>query len=408
VSSWGHDFRPDYARIGDAVEALGGPPVLALTATASAPVRDEIVERLRMRDPHIEVRGVDRPEIHLAVRRYEDDAGKRRAVLEQTAAETGATLLYVTTRADTERYATELAARGRRAAAYHGGMALRRRDEVHHAWVAGDLDVVVATSAFGMGVDKPDVRTVIHADVTESLDAYVQEIGRAARDGEPASAVLHYRPEDFSLRSFFASGRTRPADVAAVWKALRSRTTPVRAKALADETGLASRAVGRILDAITTAGFARAGAKGFVATTRSRPKTVADAVRDEDESQRRIRESRIAIMRSYAETTGCRRRPLLEYFGVEPPERCGACDRCDASATDAGSARAEHTEPAEAPVHAEDAVEHREWGRGTVVAVEPDRMTVFFEERGYTVLALETLESGVVKPVVERVVERVA
>jgi ATP-dependent DNA helicase RecQ len=400
VSSWGHDFRPDYARIGEAVEALGRPPILALTATASSPVREEIIERLRMRDPHVEVRGVDRPEIHLAVRRYEDDGDKRRAVIEQTAAEPGPTLLYVATRADTDRYAAELTERGRRAAAYHGGMPMRRRDEVHRAWTSGELDVVVATSAFGMGVDKPDVRAVVHADVTESLDAYVQEIGRAARDGEPAEAVLHYRPEDFSLRSFFASGRTRTEDITPVWKALMARTTPVRAKAIADDAGVTARVAGRILDAVTTAGHARATSKGFVASSRARARTVANAVHEQDEAQRRIRESRISIMRGYAETTGCRRRPLLEYFGVVAPEHCGACDRCDASASSTESAQSAVTDApahaADAPVHADDAVEHRQWGRGTVVAVEPDRMTVFFEERGYTVLALETLDTGVV------------
>ncbi len=151
VSAWGHDFRPDYARIGDVVEALGRPPVLALTATASAPVRDDIVSSLGMRDPHLEVRGMDRPEIHMAVRRHEHDDDKRRAVIADVQDAGGPALLYVATRKETDAYADELAALGLRAAAYHGAMAQKKRDEVHTAWSAGELDVVVATSAFGMG-----------------------------------------------------------------------------------------------------------------------------------------------------------------------------------------------------------------------------------------------------------------
>jgi ATP-dependent DNA helicase RecQ len=402
VSAWGHDFRPDYVRIGEAVEALGHPPVLALTATASTPVRSEIVERLGMRDAHVDVRGIDRPEIHLEVRRYEDDADKRRGVLDEVAAESGAALLYVATRKETERYAEELVERGRRAAAYHGAMAARRRDEVHAAWSAGELDVVVATSAFGMGIDKPDVRLVTHADVTESLDAYVQEIGRAARDGQAARAVLHYRPEDFSVRSFFAGGTTKTGDVSAVWHALTAATGSLRANAIAEAAGLSSRVASRILGGIVAAGAATADSRGYRTVRGRSEEAVVDAVREGEEAQRRIRESRIAIMRGYAETTGCRRRALLEYFGVEAPERCGRCDRCDALADRDADRDADSTARFAAAgsdgdvVHVDDEVDHREWGHGTVVSVEDDRMTVFFDEQGYKVVAREALDRGIV------------
>ncbi|WP_166426772.1 RecQ family ATP-dependent DNA helicase [Labedella populi] len=401
VSAWGHDFRPDYVRVGEAVEALGHPPVLALTATASTPVRAEIVERLGMRDPLVDVRGIDRPEIHLAVRRYEDDGEKRRAVLEEVGAEPGTTLLYVATRKETERYAEELVERGRRAAAYHGGMSARRRDEVHAAWSAGEIDVVVATSAFGMGIDKPDVRLVTHADVTESLDAYVQEIGRAARDGQPARAVLHYRREDFSVRSFFAGGRTKTGDVSAVWTALASAEGSLRANAISDASGVSSRVASRILNGIVSAGAATADSQGYRAVRGRTEEAVVDAVREGEEAQRRIRESRIAIMRGYAETTGCRRHAVLEYFGVEAPERCGRCDRCDAlhdpgaDSTVPSAASGSGTDGDDA-VRVDDDVDHRAWGHGTVVGVEDDRMTVFFDEQGYKVVAREALDRGIV------------
>ncbi|MFS0911080.1 RecQ family ATP-dependent DNA helicase [Microbacterium sp. 179-I 3D2 NHS] len=396
VSAWGHDFRPDYARIGDAVAALGRPPVLALTATASTPVRSDIVDRLGMRDPHLEVRGMDRPEIHLAVRRHESGAEKRRAVIDDVAAADGASLLYVATRRETGEYAAELAERGRRTAAYHGGMSAKDRDAVHAAWSAGHLDVVVATSAFGMGIDKPDVRLVVHADVTESLDAYAQEIGRAARDGRPARAVLHYRPEDFSVRSFFAGGRAAPSAVSAVWAALSQADGPVRAKAVGEAAGVSARTAARVLGVLVTIGAATSTTKGFAGVGDRARDEVVEAVRDEEEAQRRIRESRIAVMRGYAEAVRCRRIALLDYFGVDAAEACGACDRCDAASRgDVDPAAVARGTGGDDRLGPDDAVEHAEWGAGTVVSVEDDRMTVFFESQGYKVVAREALERGI-------------
>lgn len=401
VSAWGHDFRPDYSRLGDMVDALGHPPVLALTATASGPVRDDIVASLRMRDPHLEVRGMDRPEIHLEVRRHEHDADKRRAVLDDVASAEGAALLYVATRAETDAYAAELADRGCRAAAYHGGMAQKRRDEVHTAWRAGELDVVVATSAFGMGVDKPDVRLVVHADVTESLDAYAQEIGRAARDGAPARAVLHYRAEDFSLRSFFAGGRSSRTDVAGVWDALRRADVPLRATAIAASSGRGTRAITRVLTQLVAAGLAASGPHGATAVSEASAGDAVAAVRERDEADERIRASRIDIMRGYAETTHCRRRALLEYFGVDAAERCGACDRCDATAGAGSAAAAAIDGTAEVGdadgIRTDATVEHGEWGTGTVMGVEHDRITVFFPDHGYKVLARAAFENGILE-----------
>ena len=395
VSAWGHDFRPDYARLGDAIEALGHPPVLALTATASAPVRDDIVASLGMRDPHLEVRGMDRPEIHMAVRRHEDDTDKRRAVIADVQDADGPALLYVATRKETEAYADELRDRGLRAAAYHGAMAQKRRDEVHTAWSAGELDVVVATSAFGMGVDKSDVRVVVHADVTESLDAYAQEIGRAARDGQPARAILHYRAEDFSLRSFFAGGHTKRADIAGVWDVLRRSKKPLRAKDVAEEADRSTRAIGRVLNQLVACGLAASGPDGVSAVSKASAGDVVSAVRERDEADERIRASRIEIMRGYAETSRCRRRALLEYFGVETGEHCGSCDRCDAGA----AVPAEEEAPtADADgIRIDARVEHGEFGTGTVMGIEDDRLTVFFPEHGYKVLARSAFENGILE-----------
>ncbi|MCY1717827.1 RecQ family ATP-dependent DNA helicase [Microbacterium sp. SL62] len=395
VSAWGHDFRPDYARIGDAIEALGHPPVLALTATASAPVRDDIVSSLGMREPHLEVRGMDRPEIHMAVRRHEHDADKRRAVVADVQDAGGPALLYVATRKGTDSYAEELRELGLRAAAYHGAMAQKKRDEVHSAWSAGELDVVVATSAFGMGVDKSDVRLVVHADVTESLDSYAQEIGRAARDGQPARAILHYRAEDFSLRSFFAGGHTKRADIAGVWDVLQRTSTPVRAKDVADESGRSVRAIGRVLNQLVACELAVSGPDGVSALAKVSAGDAVSAVRERDEAEERIRASRIEIMRGYAETTHCRRRALLEYFGVETPSQCASCDRCDAGAVVPVEPATEDAESG--GIRIDSTVEHGEFGTGTVMAIEDDRLTVFFADHGYKVLARAAFENGILE-----------
>jgi len=168
VSAWGHDFRLDYLRLGPVIERLGHPTVIALTATAALPVRRDIVDRLGMREHREVIASFDRPNLHLAVQRFTDDADKRHCILTRvcTLAGDSATrcgLVYAGSRKDTEFYAGELAHCGLRVAAYHAGMRAADRERVHEQFLAGDLDVVVATSAFGMGIDKPDVRFVAHA-----------------------------------------------------------------------------------------------------------------------------------------------------------------------------------------------------------------------------------------------------
>ena len=206
ISTWGHDFRPDYLGLASVVAAVGRPPVLALTATAAPPVRDEIVERLELDDPLLVVQGFDRPNIALAVERFVDAAEKQAAAVDRAATTEGAGIVYVATRRSAEDVAAALVERGVSAAPYHAGLPAAERNGTQTAFSEGELRVVVATTAFGMGIDKPDVRFVHHHDVAESLDAYYQEIGRAGRDGEPAAAVLFYRPEDLGVRRFFASG----------------------------------------------------------------------------------------------------------------------------------------------------------------------------------------------------------
>lgn len=389
VSSWGHDFRPDYLRLGAAVEALGHPRVVALTATGSAPVREEIVERLGLQDPRVLVGGFDRPNIHLAVVRHEDAGSKEQAVVD-TALEAGKpSLVYVATRRDTEEFAERFRAAGLRSAAYHGGLGARVRREVHEAFLADELDVVVATSAFGMGVDKPNVRGVVHGDITESLDAYYQEVGRSGRDGQPARATLHYRAEDLGLRKFFASGRPREERVRAVVAAMATRREPRAARAVAGELGLPLRAVTTIVNLLVEADAATASDDGVVLRSGLDPDAACALVDDVVDRRKRVDESRLAMIRGYAETSRCRRAYLLEYFGAAVPEPCGNCDTCDS-----GAALEDEEGEASGEYRPDERVRHREWGDGRVMSVESDRMTVFFDEEGYRVLSLEAVRGS--------------
>jgi len=406
VSSWGHDFRPDYLGLGHIREQLGNPPVAALTATASPPVRDEIVERLRMKDPLVLVRGFDRPNITLDVVRHHEDKDKRKAVLKQVAAlaRDGQGLLYAATRKDTEKYAAKLCKVGLRAEAYHAGRSAADRERIHEQFLADGLDVVVATTAFGMGIDKPNVRFVVHADIPESLDSYYQEIGRAGRDGEPASAVLHYRSEDLGLRKFFATHTPDPDSLLALLKVLKAADGPTPKSSLPDLTGLPARRITGLLNQLEETGAVALGKRGVRLASTARLPALMRAAVELAEARQRVDQSRLTMMRAYAETDGCRRQFLLGYFGEDLAEACGNCDACaDAArhpsrdgADDGG--RAPGGRAAE-PFPLQSAVVHKEWGPGLVMRHEDDVITVLFEHEGYKTLSrAAVVEHGLLKP----------
>ena len=408
VSAWGHDFRPDYLGLGEVRGRLGSPPVAALTATAARPVREEIRKRLKMKDPLLLVHGFDRPNIRLEVIRHHEDKAKRRAVLEQvTALATGTVpglgapgLVYSAKRRDTEKYAEKLAKRGLRAECYHAGRSKEDRERVYNLFMDDQLDVVVATTAFGMGIDKPNVRFVVHADITESLDSYYQEIGRAGRDGEPALAVLHYRSEDLGLRRFFGTHSPDEESLLAVLSALRG-DGPLTKAALAEATGFTPRRLTGLLNQLQETRAVKVGKRGVrLDAGATLPEVVAAAV-ELAEARQRMDHSRIEMVRGYAETDGCRRQYLLGYFGEDLPEDCGNCDSCTEAAA-AGPA-ADHgsrvgavgaAPAADDPDNGSElfplqsGVVHKEWGPGLVMRHEDDVITVLFEQEGYKTLSL--------------------
>src|SRR5581483_2339824 len=281
VSEWGHDFRPDYKRLRDAAAACrrsdgadGRPPIAAFTATATPEVRDDIVALLGLTESEVLVAGFDRPNIFLRVERMEDAEEKddrlpglvrgRRA------------LVYAATRKSVEAAAAVLERAGVHTAAYHAGLEDRQRTRVQDAFAAGALPVVCATNAFGMGIDRPDIEAVVHYAIPGSIEAYYQEIGRAGRDGRPATATLLWDDADVATREFLI-------DTPRHEKPGRS---PLRPEEIARRRELEHRKLRRMIE--------------------------------------------------YADTSTCLRATILRYFGDEDArDTCSACGACRPDAVDA-------------------------------------------------------------------------
>jgi ATP-dependent DNA helicase RecQ len=387
VVSWGADFRPDYQRLGSVVDALGGPTVLALTATAAPPVRTDLARSLRLRDPQVLVAGFDRPNLHLDVRSFLDADDKVRAVIDAAVALPGPGIVYVAKRREAQEFTDLLVGRGVAAAPYHAGMKAAERAEHQDRFLAGDIDVLVATTAFGMGIDKPDIRFVLHATVAESLDAYYQEIGRAGRDGEPASVVLFYRQADLGLRRFFTGGGFDDEAVRTVLGTVRKNRSGLRGKEIAARTRLNRK---RVTNAVNL--LEQVDAVGIDAESRvipigaARSSTVVERAEQVTDRRKAFGASRVEMMRGYAEATTCRRVLVLSYFGETAQAPCGNCDICEAQATvDPPAAEAE---PVTTPFQVGERVDHPEFGIGTVMRFEDERIVVLFDEQGYRTLSL--------------------
>jgi ATP-dependent DNA helicase RecQ len=335
VSQWGHDFRPAYLDIKDAIRALGSPPVLALTATATREVTEDVLGRLGIPKAHIVNTGVYRPNLHLEVCRTANEPQKRQQLARLLQQIEGAGIVYASTVRQVDLLHDLLTGLGFTVAKYHGRMPSKQRHDNQDQFIAGRLHAMVATNAFGMGIDKADIRFVIHYTMPGSLEAYYQEAGRAGRDGEPARCALFYPLEDRRTQLYFLGGRYPGGDeIRAVYDALSRLTAGEETStvnALKDNvSGVAPAKVRVVLQLLKDLGVVKEHRGSKVSLLR--PNLLAGAL---DElatgyTERHAADHRkLSRMMEYGQTAGCRWKVLLEYFGEKVDwERCNSCDNC--------------------------------------------------------------------------------
>lgn len=304
-----------------------------MTATASPEVRQEIVKRLGMRDPKIFVHGFDRPNIYLRVDQFHNEQEKMQAVAHRVRWADKPGIVYVATRKNAEEIMRLLDEEGVRALFYHGGLKGSERKDIQERFMSGQAEVIVATNAFGMGVDKADVRFVYHYDASDSLDSYYQEIGRAGRDGEKAEAVLFFRREDLGVQKFRAGeGKLEPEQIERVADIISDQEGPVEPEEIADKTDLSERKVATIIHRLEDAGALEVLPSGEVELDEKADVTeAAHAAAEEQERRKEIRQERLRQMQEYADTSTCRREHLLRYFGDDFTGPCNNCDNCEAA-----------------------------------------------------------------------------
>ncbi|AWV88159.1 RecQ family ATP-dependent DNA helicase [Bradymonas sediminis] len=350
ISQWGHDFRPDYLNLDAVREQLGCPPTIALTATATSQVQEDILEQLAISDARRVVSGFERPNLFYDVieaASHEEKVSQVERLLHQRRGES--VIVYCATRRQVTEVTESLKSHGWLASSYHAGLNDVARAQVQDGFMAGDLPILVATNAFGMGVDKSDVRTIFHYNIPGSLEAYYQEAGRAGRDGEPAECVLLYSRRDGRIHDFFTDNSFPEQElVERVWLLLFKRgldTHALSADQICDHLNRSGKSgrvhswgVATALQLLEEAGHIRTGFSSDGPHAGEAWVEVLDRARLRDlrvdwerlARQRKLAKRQSADMRNYALDRGCRQTSLLRYFNSKPSYKggCGHCDRC--------------------------------------------------------------------------------
>jgi ATP-dependent DNA helicase RecQ len=341
------------------------------------------------------VRGFDRPNIWLGLKSFETEKAKVDALVQAVTDEQKPGIVYVATRKHAEEIGNALSEQGLSVVYYHGGLKASERDQIQNDFMNGDADVIVSTNAFGMGVDKSDVRFVFHADISDSLDSYYQEVGRAGRDGHPAKAILFYRPENLSVQKFFkGGGKLAEQEIQKVAELVYKSESPIHVDEIRKRTSLSERKVVKALNRLQEQGAIEALPTGEFRQAEG----VADidtAVKESAKEQERRKEYeslRLEKMRMYAELGSCRREYLLQYFGDEVSPHCDNCDICQSGKKEVKPA------PAQTPVNGsfdpKTRVIHKAWGKGVIEAYQGDKVTVLFDEIGRKTLSVDTIRQN--------------
>jgi ATP-dependent DNA helicase RecQ len=390
ISQWGHDFRPAYLALGQVIVALGRPTVLALTATATPAVREDILVQLGVPDDtRTIVKGFDRPNLRYEVIRADNEAAKLKALkglFERGLDGTG--IIYTATiknALEVQRYLHDQL--DLPAAVYHSKLQKYDRVSVHELFMNESIRAVVATNAFGLGIDKSNIRFVVHYDLPGSIEAYTQEAGRAGRDGKTSRCILLYRMSDTRVQNYFLTGKYPDIeDVQKIFGTLEYFGAQSEGVSLADLRKISQLPLTKlkvVLALLKKASFIEMRAKGRYGLTE-------DALKNRElvlnlanyDTKKSYDQSKLAMMLQYSETRGCRRKFILNYFGEEyDRETCGACDNC---------LRASKVTALETRVTSgyriADVVSHPKFGQGTVERAEKDLVTVLFPSVGYKTL----------------------
>lgn len=349
VSQWGHDFRPDYMKLGAAIDSIGHPPTLSLTATATPLVQKDIELALHMREPVKFVSGFARPNLFIAHPIAQDDYKKMKFLSEQVPRfKTG--IIYCGTRKSVDLVYNELKRQGLRIGRYHAGLPDEERETMQNDFVSGRYDSVAATNAFGMGIDRGDLRFVIHNNVPGSIESYYQEIGRAGRDGHKSGCYLLWNPGDVELqRKFIARNNPSPFQVKKVFGMLQrlfkvkpDQEQPLQLK-VDDLTSLVNQSssiidngqTGVALGILATAGLIErvsipgSRTKGTYVKDLETPYSAITLDEGAMARKRRYDEARLNSMIGLVTGSECRQRAILQYFGDPASDRdCGYCDNC--------------------------------------------------------------------------------